>query len=192
MTDNAPILRWTHEEVWLMAGIARRSLAANAPFTIEVIAGADELVLALSFDADLVKLALGARDSTGQRWRDGWLLELERGAERWSLDGGGEIEIANARSAPVVCRLRVRRRWISAPILDEQVPLTDVAFHRYTRQSTSIGTSSGDDVPWMTPTRAESAPWWEIDLGKPMCVVWMRVDLAPLPAATRITVHAYG
>ena len=188
-----------------MAGLARRLLVATiggvehastegGAFHAEVHAGAESIEIALAFDADAAKLALGARDPAGQRWRDGWLLEIARGEERWLLEPGGSTEIGDARRGPIVAQLRVRRRSLIASRAEDNVPLGDVAFHRYTRQSTIAAERKLDEgvVPWMTATAEEAAPWWEIDLGQPRCITWMRIDLAPLPSGTRITCHAFG
>jgi len=204
-SSEEPILRWTPEEVWVMAGLAQRLLVATIDgvehasteggvFHAEVHAGAESIEVALAFDADAARLALGARDPAGQRWRDGWLLEIARGDERWILEPGGSTEIGDARRGPIVAHLRVRRRALIAARAEDHVPLVDVAFHRYTRQSTIATERTFADgvVPWMTPTAEEPAPWWEIDLGQPRCITWMRIDLAPLPSGTRITCHAFG
>lgn len=189
-----------------MAGLAQRLLVATIDgqdhasreggmFQAEVHASNTAIEIALTIDADAAKLALGARDPAGQRWRDAWLLEIARGDERWLIDGSGiPIEIADARRGPIVARLRVRQRVLVEG--DEQVPVSDVAFHRYTRQSTIAprdeAAAAHEPVPWMTPTRTEAAPWWEIDLGKPMAIRFVRIDLAPLPVGTRIVCHAFG
>lgn len=150
----------------------RRRMSANG---VELALEIDALV------AEPVIVALGARDAARHRWRDGWLLELVRGEERWPLEPGGSITIHDARPGPIVALLRVRRRCMFAGDLAANIALVDAGFHRYTLQSSAIdvtGAKRPAAIPWMTPTRSECAPWWQIDLGKPMCIVWMRIDLA--------------
>src|SRR5688572_9730893 len=144
-TTDGPVIRWTPEEVWVMAELARRLLTAtiddrpaispseDGAFRVEVHAGEQAIDLAVAIDGEVASLALGARDSARHRWRDGWLLELERGDDRWQLEPGDRVEIRDARRGPIVAHLRVRRRCVLAdrdPA--EDVPLIDAGFHRYT------------------------------------------------------------
>lgn len=175
---------------------AERSLTKDGPFHAEVHASSTAIEIAIAIRGRAAKLALGARDPAGQRWRDGWLLEIVQGEERWLLEPGAEIEITDVRRAAIVAQLQIRRRWLVAERAEDNVALADVACHRYTRQSSVVArddkAAATEPVPWMTPTRAESAPWWEIDLGRLMAIAWMRVDLASLPAGARLTCFAFG
>lgn len=207
VAESAPVIRWTPEEVWVMAGLATRLLAAtidgvavasseDGPFHAEVHATATAIEIAITIRAERARLVLAARDPAGQRWRDGWLLEIVRGDEHWTLEPGGEVEVGDARRGPITAQLRIRRRWLVGEREHDSIALADVACHRYTRQSSVIArdarAATSDPVPWMTPTSPERAPWWEIDLGKPMAIMWMRIDLASLPPGTRIECHAFG
>ncbi len=200
-----PVLRWTPAEAWLMAELARRAIVATldggppirAPeLAVEIHAGDDRIELELRLPAERATLALRPQRPAGHRWRDGWTLVVVRGGERQPLAAGDPpIELLDARSAPVRVELAVARRAWLGVLGDEQepVPLEDVAFHRYTRQSTvAAEPAPGPLPPWMAPTEAEPAPWWEIDLGRAMAIARIRIELAPVPPGTRIVCRAFG
>jgi fatty acid CoA ligase FadD9 len=81
------------------------------------------------------------------------------------------------------------------------VPLADQAFLRLTRQSSVAAGAEGagagapgpELAPWMAATAAEAAPWWEIDLGRAVCLHEIEVELASAPpAGTRLVCYALG
>jgi fatty acid CoA ligase FadD9 len=222
-----PVVRWTPAEAWLMAELARRAIVATldggppvrAPaLDLELQASDAEIALELRLPAEHATIALAPERPAGHPWRDGWMLVLVRGAERWPLAAGGPpIELRDARAAPVRVELAVPRRAMLGVLggggaaaeegepeaaAQEPVPLVDAAFHRYTRQSTvatgeaaAAGAAAGRLgllAPWMAPTEAEPAPWWELDLGRAMCIARIRIDLAPVPPGTRIVCRAFG
>jgi fatty acid CoA ligase FadD9 len=205
-------IRWTVAEAHLMAEMARRSIVASldgAPpvsagagrFRSEIHAGPEVITLELVIDADHAIVRLGP-DPLGHRWRDSWVLELVREApdgsvlDRWSLASHAVAEITSARSAKLRVHLRYQQRAIARELAGTlvTVPVADVAFHRYTNQSTidEGAVAPGGSAPWALATQREPAPWWEIDLGTPRHVVFARLDLATPPPGTRIVVRAYG
>jgi hypothetical protein len=185
------------EEVWVMAGLARRLLVTtidgtehrsteHGRFHAEAHPGETSIEIVLACDADAAKLALGGRDPAGQRWRDAWLLQIVRGDDRWLL----EFVAASRSALRAVARSSRSCECVGAMWRMSRSSMQHFTDPRGNRRS-----------PTRSPTetwcrgqcrRAEVAPWWEIDLGKPMCIVWMRIDLAPLPPGTRITCHAFG
>jgi fatty acid CoA ligase FadD9 len=193
-----PVIRWTIEEGWLMAALARRALVARldggapiredgARFRVDIQTSDTAVELALSAgQAARVELALAPESVAGHRWRDGWVIALDGGA---ILEPGGAFV---AVALPARAQLRIRRRAIVRDI--DTVPLLDVAFHRYTRQSSAIELPVAPIAPWAAPTARELAPWWEIDLGRPQYIAWLRIDLAlarPPPGA-RVRCYACG
>jgi fatty acid CoA ligase FadD9 len=206
MTEH---VRWTPAEAWLIAEVARRVLVASldggpdvgayagAGFTITVEQTDDAFTIELGFAAKRATLTLAPTAPAGHRWRDAWMLELERGDDRWYLSAQSpRVEIVRARSGPVRAHLRLQHRAITREL--ETIVVADVACHKYTRQSSVDSDEPWPPPPmaelvrWMTPTRRERAPWWELDLGKPMYVAWLRIDVAALPLGTRVIVRAYG
>lgn len=204
-----PVLRWTVPQPLLMAEVAKRCLAASidggpaifasdarkSKLRIDVM-GSDEgdVWLEIQCDGEVAVLALAPKRPGGHRWRDSWMLVLERGADVATLTIPGDTAlIANARREKIVGRLRQQHRAVPDP-LGAPVPLVDAAFHRYTRQSSMIDeTSIVSDVPlWALPTLPERAPWWELDLGRTMTIAWARIDLVRPPPGTRVQVHAFG
>jgi fatty acid CoA ligase FadD9 len=205
----APIVAWTPNEAWLLLGLARRALIASldggpegragaeegARFRAEVHARGEEIAIELQLDAERASIALSPTGEGGHRWRSGWALVLERDGEQWTLVAGGPpVELDDARRAPLRAHLRVQQRAVIRAIDggDELIPVSDAAFHRYTRQSTRGEPGpAGPLAPWMTPTEPEAHPWWEIDLGRSMFVITLCADLAAVPAGARVTIAAY-
>ncbi|HEU0031248.1 MAG TPA: thioester reductase domain-containing protein [Kofleriaceae bacterium] len=207
-TQTGPVIRWTPVEAWLIAEVAKRSLVAeldgesfaasdrdDAAFFVEIEASADEISLVLRIARPRARIALAPTWPSGHRWRDGWMLELVRGPARWFLSARSPVVELDDEIGPVRAYLRVQHRAITRALdgTIETVPVVELACHRYTRQST-VRASPGAHVPppWMTPTAAESRPWWELDLGRAMCVAWLRFDLAPPPPGARVIVRGYG
>jgi fatty acid CoA ligase FadD9 len=203
-----PVVRWTPAEGWLIAELAKRSLVAEldgapaiagsdadgARFHVEIHASAEAIVLELRIDAARARIALAPSSPAGHRWRDGWMLEVIRGDERWMLSSQiPAFEVEDARRAALTVELRLQHRAVVRELdgVTETVPVTDVAFHRYTRQST-VRAVETTLAPWASSTEYEVAPWWELDLGKAMHVVWLRIDLIPPPPGTRVVIRAYG
>ena len=191
-----------------MAALARRALVASldggppihgtfgsdaeGPFRIALDEHGD---LALAFDADRVTLALDPGALERHRWRAAWQLQIEDVGDRRALgvvDARATVGIDDARR-PTVARLRVQRRGLVRALDGEDVTiaLADVAFGRYTRQS-SAEPDRGGLAPFALATLAEAVPWWEIDLARSLYVAWLRIDLVALPAATKIVCHAFG
>ncbi len=77
--------------------------------------------------------------------------------------------LGRLRRSEIKVRVRMRSlRWtVTHPLaarddggeLEERVVLQDVAFHKYTRQSTAM---VSETEAWMAPTLPEPAPWWEL------------------------------
>jgi hypothetical protein len=94
-----------------------------------------------------------------------------------------------ARNAGDVWRPSIVR---SLDGVEVSIPMRDAVFHRYTRQSTRIA-----DVPplhellFMLATEREAAPWWEIDLGTPMYLDALVVDLHDVPPGARLSLAAF-
>jgi hypothetical protein len=213
-------IAWTPNEVWLFAELAMRSLLVSVdggePARLpardaveeegervrgELHASNDAIRLSLRLFAERASVTLAPVRFKGNAWRDGWGLELMRTRsvdgerESWTLTPGSEpAHIDDARVAPVVVELRVPRRALVRH--GETVPLSDVAFHRFTRQSSRRDAPPDAEVApslaWSRPTSAEAAPWWEVDLGKGMLVALLRVELASAPAGARVTVQAFA
>ncbi len=205
------LIRWTPEEAPLFAALARAALRArfvhdggiermagvdDAGFRAEVQLQDGEVVLALGFDADRVSLELAPRVVRGHGWREGWTLEIVQGdgPARVLTAGGPAIELAGVEGATVCAYLRVARRALVRVLdgRDETVPLFDVAFHRFTRQSSLVRSPAGSPMPWAEPTAAESAPWWELDLGTSMYLSQIRIELGSVPRDARLVIHGYG
>ncbi|MEJ7602109.1 MAG: thioester reductase domain-containing protein [Kofleriaceae bacterium] len=198
------MVRWTPGEAWLMAELARRLLVASLDgeppihvgpgFGIEIEASAEQVVLVVTLDARRATLALSPSRIEHQPWRDSWLLEVVRGDTRWMLGTGQPAaEIPHARRGSLRVSLRLAHRVLACELDGDPiaVPLTDVACHRYTRQSSAVP-PTGELVAWAAPTALEAAPWWELDLGQTAYVAQLRFDLRKPPAGTRVVVRAYG
>jgi hypothetical protein len=206
------VTSWTPNEAWFFAELAKRALVVSvdggaperiaawsetegARVWLETHASEEVIRLSLHVDADRATVALAPERVSGSGWRDGWVLECLRGppeaggaAESWILKPGDEPALVeDARAAPLILELRVLRRAIVRH--GETVPLADYAFHRYTRQSSSV--ELAEPLAWARPTRPEAAPWWEIDLGKVVLLAWLRVEIADVPPDTRVTVHVF-
>jgi fatty acid CoA ligase FadD9 len=188
------IVRWTPGEAWLMAELAKRALVASAPggIEIEIVAG-DEIVLVITLDTEQTTIAFLPQPVANHRWRPSWLLELVRGDERWIL-GPGRPAIEISGREPVCAHLRLEMRALERELAGrvESVPLSELACHRYTRQSTVIPVTNEPLLPWAAPTEPEPAPWWELDLARAVYVAWLRIDLVRPPVGTRVVVRAYG
>jgi len=206
---TAPAIRWTPAEGLLIAEVARRSLVATldggevvagseaegAPFQVAFESKPDAITLELRLAADHATIVLAPSSPSGHRWRDGWMLEVSRGDERWMLSARTPaITIADARREPLHVHLRLQHRAIERSLAGvvERVPVIDFAYHRYTRQSTLREVDPAPLAPWAAPTELESKPWWELDLGHAMYVAWLRIDLAAPPPGTRVVIRAYG
>ena len=207
-----PVIRWTAAEPWLMTALARRALVASldggpaihagfgsgaeGPFRLQLDDNGD---LAVALDADRAMLGFEPAALGSHRWRSGWQLEVAYAdGDRRALgvvDQASRIVIDDARR-PVVVLLRMQRRALVRPLDGEDVTihLVDVAFHRYTRQSSVQGGADEPTglAPYAAATEPEAAPWWEIDLQRAMYLASVRIDLVALPASARIVCHAFG
>jgi fatty acid CoA ligase FadD9 len=182
-----------------MVELAKQSLTAVAdggaePFRAGVAVMDEDLVLDVGGAVAGVTLRLDLDHPSGHRWRGHWLLELTQGDEKWVLSvDTPEAAISDARRGPILVKPRLRHRALARELAGavESIPISDVACHRYTRQSTALPDPAGF-APWMVPTTAEAAPWWELDLGKSLYVAWSRIDLVAPPPGTRVVVRAYA
>ena len=172
MEPRSWISRWTAAEPSRFAELARDGLRADTGMRVEAIVTDDDAYLAIALDRPAT-LTLEPRD-----WRDAWVLALDEG----ELAPGGRLAVTRRE---LRAALRVRRRAIVRG--DVVVPIADVAFHRYTRQSSAV---AGVPAPDIAPTEPELAPWWEIDLGATMYVSRIRIRLGATHA--RVTVRGYG
>ena len=136
-------------------------------------------------------------------WRVAWGLRVELGDGVASCELGpsarrGRLVPPAAGDYPLRVRPWIRSQRVSlAPPLPgaEPVLLADPTWERHSRQST-LG-DWGPDTPraaraWGLPTRAEDAPWYEIDLAQPLYVEAIRLHWAngagpPGP----VELHAY-
>jgi fatty acid CoA ligase FadD9 len=209
-SGTAPAVGWTPNEAWLFAETARRALVASIdgappehtaasdegapPFFAEIHARKDDvrLVLTLRGSSAAISLATGA---DGPRWREGWVLGLsQRGTPIRELVPGGTPWIPARADEPVEVRLLVRKRErVDEGAPEPRIALGDVAFHRYTRQS-----SVADDAPregticFARSTRLEPAPFWEIDLGAITFIETLRIEVAALPESARPVVRLFA
>jgi fatty acid CoA ligase FadD9 len=198
----APTASWTPNEAWLFAELARRAVVASLdgaparrasseeddPFHVEIHASSDAIRLVMRIDAANAVVALEPIAIDGSGWRERWALELGRRGESWILERGRAIEIDEARREPISVELRVRREELA--IDGERIPLADAAFHKHTRQSSIDGERA--PLAFAPKTASEPAPWWEIDLGKPLLVARMRIALtASLAAGAKVRLTAY-
>ncbi len=195
---SPPVVRWTPAEGWLMVELAKQLIVRVVGRTDEPVhsspADTEDLALSIELDDDQVTLALRLDHPSGHRWRHHWLLELTRGDERWTLGAeSSQVTIPDARRGAIVARPRLQQRALTINLAGEPVsiPASDVACHRYTRQSSARLIETGL-IPWAMPSKPEPAPWWELDLAKSLYVAWMRIDLEAPPAGTRIVVRAYA
>ncbi len=196
-----------------MVELARRALVASldggpfepasSAFSIAVSDQNQELVVELDASRATLRLDVG-RLPAGHRWRDGWMLAVVRDDTMLGTLtlAARDLVIESAR-ARVLVQPRLARREL-APELDgavEHVPVADVACYRYTSQSSARSTTTPVSPPatpsseltaFAEPTLAETAPWWELDLGKAMYVGSLRIDIQVVPAATRIAIRGYG
>lgn len=174
-----------------MLELAKDLVTANGEPTAGTI---DDSVLSWSFDAAEVTLKLTCDHPSGHRWRSHWMLELTRGDERWMLGAeSSQVTIPDARRGPIVARARLLSRALERDLAGDTVavPISDVACHHYTRQSSARLIEEGL-LPWAMPSQPEHDPWWELDLGKSLYVAWMRIDLDTPPPGTRVVVRAYA
>lgn len=208
---TTPVASWTPNEAWFFAELACRSLVVTsedgAPIDgarVEIASGNDSIRLLLHLDEvepahhDHALVALRPHRVDGSAWRDVWLLEILRpdGGESWLLEPNAPaisipIEEGMAHDVPFSIELRVKRRGVERH--GEKLPITDVAFHRHTLQSSSSSRARGD-LGWAPPTAAEVKPWWEIDLAKQVYVFGLRLEIATadLPPSTTVTLDAYA
>jgi fatty acid CoA ligase FadD9 len=202
---------WTPNGWDLFAELARRALVVSRDGGAPERAGDEttggvrvlierterSLELVLHLDADRAAIALRPDASTGHRFRDNWTLALTRDDDRWHLVADAPaVSIDEARRAPLRARLCVWQRELT-PSLDGErlsIELDDVAFHRHTLQSSRGMPSEPANgiAPWMTPTRDETSPWWEIDLGASMFVAWVRFDLGGVPPGANASIAAFS
>lgn len=177
-----------------MLELAKDLVSANGEPISSSPGTTEDSVLSWSFDAAEVTLELACDHPSGHRWRSHWMLELTRGDERWMLGAEcTQVTIPDARRGPIVARARLLSRALQRELAGETVavPISDVACHHYTRQSSARMIEEGL-LPWAMPSLPERDPWWELDLGKSLYVAWIRVDLAAPPPGTRVVVRAYA
>lgn len=208
---TTPVASWTPNEAWFFAELACRSLVVTSEdgvpidgARVEISSKSDSIRLLLHVDEvdparhDHVLVALRPRRVDGSAWRDVWLLEILRpdGGESWLLEPNAPaisipIEEEMARESPFSIELRVKRRGVERH--GEKLPITDVAFHCHTLQSSSSSRARGD-LGWAPPTAAENTPWWEIDLAKQVYVFGLRLEIAGagLPPSATVTLDAYA
>lgn len=180
--EDAPVASWTPRQEWLMRALSWDGLLVArtpdfaSPERLILPAGRDVTSaltgpVPIAIDGELwLRLAPVDR---GHPWRDGWRVRL------WSSHDEDEVlELSAAHpdgSLHVPAGASIRAMPETAPAFARAsplegcapVPLLDAAFARHTRQSSAArevaaAQTAGD---WMTPTAAEPAPWWEIDLG---------------------------
>ncbi len=174
-----------------MLELAKDLVTANGE---PIIGTTEESSLSWSFDVAEVTLELAFDHPSGHRWRSHWMLELTRGTERWMLGAeSSQVTIPDARRGPIVARARLLSRALQRELAGDSVavPISDVACHHYTRQSSAHLIETGL-LPWAMPSLPERDPWWELDLGKSLYVAWMRIDLEAPPPGTRVVVRAYA
>ncbi len=208
---TTPVASWTPNEAWFFAELARRSLVVMSEdgtsidgARVEISSMNDSIRLLLHLDEvdparhDHALVALRPHRVDGSAWRDVWLLEILRpdGGESWLLEPNAPaisipIEEGMAHDLPFSIELRVKRRGVERH--GEKLPITDVAFHRHTLQSSSSSRARGD-LGWAPPTAGETTPWWEIDLAKQVYVFGLRLEIAgaDLPPSTMVTLDAYA
>lgn len=177
-----------------MLELARDLVTANDRPITSVAGTAEDLSLSWSFDEREVTLELAFDHPSGHRWRGHWMLELTRGDETWMLSAEtSQVTIPDARRSPIVARPRLLSRALQRDLAGDvvAVPISDLACHRYTRQS-SARIIEGGLLPWAMPSLPERDPWWELDLGKSTYAAYMRIDLDAPPAGTRVVVRAYA
>ena len=197
---SPPVVSWTPSEAWLFAEMARRAIVVSpGGAQVEIMAGTEELMLEVRVDAARATIALAPERAMaeGHRWRPGWALELVRAghAPIVLVAGGPAAEIADARRTTFTARLANQRRALVRALDgdDEVTPIHDIAFHRYTRQSSrALATVAPELPPWAAPTEPEPAPWWEIDLGAGMYVAAIHAHLDAVPAGARIEVASFS
>jgi fatty acid CoA ligase FadD9 len=134
--------------------------------------------------AERIWLRLAVRNRH-HRWRARWFVEVH-------FEGA----LATTRAVlstehPVAFLIGEHLRTIRvAPLVPDEhtdheplpmcsrVPLHDVAFDRRTRQSSAATPINPftSMIRWMTPTRAEPQPWWELDTGSPHWIERIRVQ----------------
>ena len=147
--------------------------------------------------AERIWLRLAVRNRH-HRWRSGWFVEVH-------FEGALATTRAVLSSEhPVAYLVDESLRTIRvSPLEPEQftrheplpmcarVPLLDVAFDRRTRQSSAGGPINPftSMTRWMTPTRAERQPWWELDTGAAHFIERVRVQSPePLAGVARLLV----
>ncbi|MCB9595240.1 MAG: thioester reductase domain-containing protein [Sandaracinaceae bacterium] len=208
----APIVSWTPAEPGLFAELAVRALVAcldggpptragtTSGFVVGVRHDDGDGRLDLELDADRATLALDPTLVPDHPWRDLWVLVIEHGEEALRLRvGDPPLAIARRPDDPPGPLRRAgsfakQTLGLVHPIegVSDPVLLRDVAFHRYTRQTTWTA-ATADGVPrWSQPTEPEHTPWWELDLGAGHYLARVRVVVARPPVAARVRVHAFG
>jgi fatty acid CoA ligase FadD9 len=163
----------------------------------------DVLVAQIELPAgcDALWLRLDPPPDTKSPWRETWALrvdlpdtdpvDLHLSAQTARLPLRPEDPTQGTR---LQLRLhpRVARDLVALgdpPLGCHPVPVADLAFGRYTRQS-----SVGEETPelWAQPTQSEAAPWWEIDLGELVHIDRMRLRLPPCDLQRRVHFSLYG
>lgn len=184
---DPPVTSWTPTEGWLFEQLLRRSL----------FVGDRPVSLSSNVAVDLptaTTLTLRPQPLGGHAWRADWVVHLDRGdgVAGWLSVETPEVRVAGGE-APLALHLRRRKRVVAHEPLRgaPPVPLADVAFAKNTRQSTAQAVEGAEIGPWMLPTAAEIAPWWEIDLGSCLFVESLRLTAALAGANVVVEAYAY-
>jgi fatty acid CoA ligase FadD9 len=206
MADAPPVASETPPRAWLVGLILRDGFEAATSESFAdaqrirlrpVDEGGAEFVGQLPFEhAEQVWVRLNPRRRS-HPWRAGWFVGVQ-------LDGAPErTPVVLAAEEPVMFLVGGTRTLRVSPLEQEQftdheplplcrpVRLQDVAFGRRTRQSSATAQVNPFTAMtrWMTPTRAESRPWWELDTGTGHYIARIRVhSREPVPGTARLQV----